>query len=252
MTERNKTSKCDMHELLITYLYDEATRDEALRFEAHLIECPACRQELSAFESVRQSLQQWQVNEIPSVRLAVADSKAPRRSFLAVLKELFIIMPLWAKGLGALATAVLVLARLGTNVSIGKEGFSFRADLLRRNQPVAAQSDSPAIVATVKYTNEQLETLRAELLTKVNALIADSTKQQQEEVRAQLINFQSQLKDMRAADLTKIANRVQQHYLKIQTLERDLDRREGLGLSDILFSDDSRREAPASKPSSDE
>jgi hypothetical protein len=252
MTERNQTSKCDMHELLITYLYDEASRDEALRFEAHLIECPACRQELSAFESVRQSLQQWQLNEFPSVRLAMADNKEHRRSFLAVLKELFAIMPLWAKGLGALATAVLVLAILGTNVSIGKEGFSFRADLLRRNQPVAARSDSPTIVETVKYTNEQLETLRAELLSKVNALIADSTKQQQEEVRAQLINFQSQLKDMRAADLTKIANRVQQHNMKIQALERDLDRREGLGLSDILMSDDNRRVPPAPKPSGDE
>src|SRR5262249_54119534 len=154
---------------------------------------------------------------------------------------------------GALATAVLVLAILGTDVSIGKEGFSFRADLLRRNPQVAvAQPDSTVKVGTVNYTNEQLETLRAELLTKVNALIADSTKQQQEEVRAQLINFQSQLKDMRAADLTKIANRVQQHNLKIQALERDLDRREGLGLSDILLSDDNRREPPALKPSGDE
>lgn len=250
MTERNDTAKCDMHELLVTYLYDEASRDEALRFEAHLLECPACRQELSAFESVRQSLQHWQLEQVPGVRLALAETKESPRSFLTILKELFTIMPVWAKGLGALATAMLVLAVLGTDVSIGKDGFSFHTDLLRKNTPVAViSSDNPARVENVKPTNEQLEKFRADLLTRVDAMITDSARQQQEDVRAQLINFQAQVKGMRSADLEKIAARVQQHNLKIQTLERDIDRREGLGLSDILFGEDNRREPQSPKPS---
>ncbi len=248
MTERNQTSKCDSHELLVSYLYDEASRDEALRFEAHLIECPACRQELSAFESVRESLQQWQLEQVPGVRLAVAQANEPRRSFLAVLKELFTLMPIWAKGLGAVATAILLLAVLGTDISIGKDGFTFRADVLRKNAPVVVvQPDTPTQIETVRVDNAQLEKFRTELMTKVDAMIADSNRQQQDEVKTQLINFQSQLKDMRSADLVKIASRVQQHNLKIQTLERDLDRREGLGLSDILFSEDNGRERQTPK-----
>ena len=253
MTERNDTAKCDMHELLVTYLYTEATRDEAMRFEAHLLECPACRQELSAFQSVRESLQHWQLEQVPGVRLALAETKEVPRSFLTILKEMFTIMPLWAKGLGALATAILVLAVLGTDVSIGKDGFSFHADLLRKNTSVAVvQSDKPARVETASLSTEQLEKFRVELLTKVDAMVAESNKQQQEDMKTQLVNFQAQLKGMRSDDLLKIANRVQQHNLKIQALERDIDRREGLGLSDILFGEENRRESPSSKPSSDE
>src|SRR5947209_2865878 len=87
MNEANKTPTCRMHEALMAYLYKEATPDEAQRFEAHLNECAACKEELTGFERVRQQLQQWQVVDLPIVRV-VSDPQSARRSFLAVLKEL--------------------------------------------------------------------------------------------------------------------------------------------------------------------
>jgi hypothetical protein len=236
MTQENRTPNCNMHELLVTYLYGEASPEEGQRFATHLLDCLSCRQELSAFESVRESLQQWQFDEVPEVRLVATN--AGRKSALALLKELFTIMPLWAKSLGAVAMAMLVLALLGTDVKIGKDGFSYRADILRKGEPSVAQTSGAP--GNPLISKEQLEQIRADLMREVSAEIAQSEQTQKDEVRAQLVSFQSQLKDMRSADLVKIAAQVQQHKLKIQTIEHDIDRREGLGLTDILLGEATR------------
>lgn len=226
-----------MHELLVTYLYGETNAEQSLRFESHLLDCPSCKQELSAFESVRESLQAWQFDEAPNVRVVTQE---PRQSALVLLKELLTIMPVWAKGLGAVAMAMLVLAVLGTDVKIGKDGFSYHADLLRKDAsaPVGNNATTTANNAVaVSLSKEQLEQIRQSLLTEVSAKIDESKRLQKEETEAQLVNFQTQLKDMRSTDFAKLAAQIQQHNVKIQTIERDIDRREGLGLTDILFSE---------------
>jgi hypothetical protein len=237
MKQPNQTSNCNMHELLVTYLYGETTPEDSLRFEAHVLECASCGQELSAFEGVRQSLQQWQFDEVPNVHLVAATQ--PHKSVLALLRELFTILPIWAKGLGAVAAAMLVLAVLGTDIHIGQDGFSYRADLLRQGNTTTTQGTSgnqpTGDVAQVKLDEKQLEQIRASLMTEINARIAEKEELQKGEVKALLANFQAQLKDMQSADLLKIAAQVQQHRVKLQTIERDIDRREGLGLTDILL-----------------
>jgi hypothetical protein len=237
MTQQNHTPNCNMHELLVTYLYGETAPEDSLKFESHLLECASCKQELSAFEGVRESLQQWQFDEAPNVRLATVAQ--PRKSALALLKELFTIMPIWAKGLGAVAAAMFVLAVLGTDIKIGKDGFSYQADILRREKSPVVQeaggNGNSSEMIPVSLNEKQLEQLRASLMTEINTKIAESEKLQKEEMKAQLVNFQTQLKDMQSADLVKIAAQIQQHRVKLQTIERDIDRREGLGLTDILF-----------------
>jgi hypothetical protein len=245
MTQQNHTPNCNMHELLVTYLYGETAPEDSLRFESHLLECASCKQELSAFEGVRESLQQWQFDEAPNVRLATIAQ--PRKSALALLKELFTIMPVWAKGLGAVAAAMLVLAVLGTDIRIGKDGFSYQADILRKQKsPIVQESSGNAGgIVQVNLSEKQLEQLRASLMTEINARITENEQLQKEEVKAQLVDFQTQLKDMRSSDLVKIAAQIQQHRVKLQTIERDIDRREGLGLTDILFGEAT---TPAKEP----
>jgi hypothetical protein len=237
MKQQNQTPHCDMHELLVTYLYGETTPEDNLRFESHVLECASCSQELSAFEGVRQSLQQWQFDEAPYVHMVAASQ--PHKSVLALLKELFTILPVWAKGLGAVAAAMLVLAVLGTDIHIGKDGFSYRADLLRKGDAAPVQAtggtQTTGDVAQVKLNEKQLEQIRASLMSEISARIAEKEELQKDEVKALLANFQAQLKDMHSADLLKIAAQVQQHRVKLQTIERDIDRREGLGLTDILL-----------------
>jgi hypothetical protein len=225
-----------MREALVSYLYNEATPDESRRVEDHLIACSSCKQEVVAFERVRGMLQQWQLEDMPIVRV-VTEPQTPRRSALAVLKELFIVTPVWAKALGAAAMAMLVLAAMGTNISIGRDGFLFRADTLRR-QP-AAQT---VYVAGSQNTDDfirttDIERVRTDVKALVGQMIAESERQQKEDLKAQLVSLESQLQNMRSSDLAKIATRVQEHQSRLKTIERDIDRREGNNLTDILFSE---------------
>lgn len=235
MNDKQKTSNCNMHEALVSYLYDEATPEESNVIRAHVAECGACKQELHAFERVRSMLQQWQLDDLPVVRVV---AERPR-SMLTMLKELFSITPVWAKALGTVAAAMVLLAVVGTDVSVGQGGFSFHADLLRRGRTV-----EPANLAEGKTSKAldgaSLEQVRAEVRGFVSQLIADSERQHNEEIKLQLINLESQLENMHSADLAKLATRIQEHQQRLKTIERDIDRRDGLDLTDILFSETSK------------
>jgi hypothetical protein len=236
MTDTSKTPNCDMREALVSYLYNEAPPEENHRVEEHLVACSACKQEVVAFERVRGMLQQWQLEDMPIVRV-VTEPPLPRRTALAALKELLVITPVWAKALGVAAMAMLVLAVIGTDISIGREGFSFHADILRR-QSVTQTATVPENQSTddfIKTTD--IERVRADVRALVSQMIAESERQQKEDIKAQLVSLQSQLQNMRSADLARIATRVQEHQSRLKTLERDIDRREGSNLTDILFSE---------------
>src|SRR5258706_5502450 len=189
MNDKQKTPNCDMHEALVSYLYNEATPEESRRFEAHLTECAACKQELHSFESVRSMLQQWQLDDLPVVRV-VTERASGDRSMLEVLKELLTVTPLWVKAIGAAAMAMLVLAVIGTDLSVGRGGVSFHADILRRDrnaQPVSVGGDRN----TASPQDSNIEQVRTEVKSLVNQLIAASDRQQKDEIKAQLVRLQS-------------------------------------------------------------
>jgi putative zinc finger protein len=245
MTDTNKTPTCDMHEALVSYLYNEATTEEARRVEDHTAQCAACKQELTSFERVRDHLQQWQLDDMPIVRVVTEPQRA-RRSAIDVLKELLGVMPVWAKAMGAVAAALLVFAVMGTSVSVGKGGVSLRADILR-HEPTVKDAASVGNQKVDYVSADQLEQVRASLTAIVSQMIAESERQQKDELKAQLVNLESQFQNMRSADLAKIAMRVQEHHIKLRTLERDIDRREGSDLTDILFGElNARPERPRS------
>jgi len=228
----DKKTQCNMHEALVAYLYDEATPEERVLLNAHLTECVSCAQELQAFERVRTMLQQWQIDDLPVVR--VVAEKPAQRSVLTTLKELISVTPIWAKALGAVAMAMVVLAILGTDVRVGSGGVSFHADLFR-GRAVAPSTDNKTAVS-----EGNIEQVRTELRSLVNQLIADNERKQEEEIKLQLVGLESQLQNMRSADLAKLTTRIQEHQQRLKSLEQDIDRREGLDLTDILFSEVSK------------
>jgi hypothetical protein len=233
MSNKQKTSDCDRREALVAYLYNEAGPEETARIEAHLTTCAACKEELQSFERVRGMLQQWQVDDLPVVRVA-AGQPSGARSVLDVLKELVLVTPFWAKAAGAVAMALVVFSIIGTDLSVGREGVSFHSDLFRRDQPrpsAAGQAASP---------NANIEQVRTEVKAIVNQLIAESERQQRDEIKAQLVSLEAQLQDMHAADLSRLATRIQSQQSRLRTIEQDIDRREGLDLTDILFSEVSK------------
>jgi hypothetical protein len=235
MSNKDNTPNCDMREALVSYLYNEATPEEGRLVEAHLRECARCEQELAAFGSVRGLLQRWQVDDLPAIRVVAAGDQTPRRSALAVLRELFTVAPLWAKTLGAAAAAVFLLAVLGTEIKVGPDGFSMRADVLRRSKAV-----EPGLPAAAGGGEDAAQLTGAEVKAIVNQMIAESQSRQKEEMKTQLVGLESQLQTAHAADLAKITARIQEYRDRLKSLERDIDRREALDLTDILFSEVSK------------
>ncbi len=115
---------CHRAEDLVTYLYGEATAEEARDFANHMRQCDACRAEFTLFNNVHESMVAWRSEVLGPVRVRepeaaiqpVAMSPAfvhhPRKlSGLAALREFFAVSPLWLRG--ATAFAGLLLCVLG-------------------------------------------------------------------------------------------------------------------------------------------
>jgi hypothetical protein len=233
-----------MHEALVSYLYGEATPEEIRGVEAHLKQCSVCGEELAAFERVRSMLQQWQLDDMPIVRIA---APAQRRSALAVLREFFTVAPIWVKGLGVVAAAMLVLAVIGADISIGRDGFRMQTHLLRRDKNPAGP---PTVVRTDSSQQTQMlpAMTESQLKDMISQMIAETEKQHARDLEVELVKLESGLKNSHSADVAKLYARVQQQHERIKALENDIDRREGLGLNDIFFSESGsgRRQAGAS------
>lgn len=117
MTMSTSTNSCARAEDLVTYLYNEATQDEAKDFEAHIRQCASCSTELAAFGDVREAIGEWRQQSLGSLAApafeangarAFAPDVAParRRSGLAALREFFALSPTWMRA----ATAVVAVA----------------------------------------------------------------------------------------------------------------------------------------------
>lgn len=119
---RETINTCARAEDLVTYLYGEATADEARDFEGHARLCEACRAELAAFGGVREAIGEWRQQALghlthPAVEsdasplFSAAESYGPRRapSALAALREFFALSTAWVRA-ATVAVAVVFCA----------------------------------------------------------------------------------------------------------------------------------------------
>jgi hypothetical protein len=201
MKEKAFQRNCHMHEALVSYLYGEISPEEAARFQEHLSNCAICRDELVAFERVRSALGAWRLDQLPP--LQIAHSKARRRPALQM-------MPFWMKGLGAAMAAILLLAIMGTELHIGRDGFTLRMNILSRSRFGPSEEEIRAMVS---------------------AMIAESELRHKEE----LARLESELQNAHSADLAKISANIREQREKLRALERDIDRHAGLDLTELLF-----------------
>ena len=132
MQNMNERPLCHRAEDLVSYLYGEASDEEAQDFAGHLAACDACRSEFAIFEQVHSSIVEWrtealgaisfsqspQANNITSpVPASLSTERGRRLSAVAALREFFKVSPLWLRGATAIASvlfcilAVLAVAR---------------------------------------------------------------------------------------------------------------------------------------------
>jgi len=140
------------------------------------------------------------------------------------------VAPIWAKVLGAGAAAMLVLAVMGTDISFGHGEFHFQTRLLGSHRSVDQKNNADT------RTNTEATMGRDEIKAFVNKQILESERAQKEEMSLELARLETGLKNAHSSDLAKLALRIQEQRDQIKSLQRDIDRREGLDLTDILFS----------------
>jgi len=134
MQNMNERPLCHRAEDLVSYLYGEASDEEAQDFAGHLAACDACRSEFAIFEQVHSSIVEWRTEALGAVSFSQSPqansitSPAPvslisepgrKLSAVTALREFFKVSPLWLRGATALASvlfcilAVLAVARFG-------------------------------------------------------------------------------------------------------------------------------------------
>ena len=118
MRNGNDRPICHRAEDLVTYLYSEATAEEARDFTAHMQQCDACRAEFKVFNQVHDSIVTWR-NEALGPIAAPATAReisfatpeivqhGRRLPALAALREFFSVSPLWLRGATAFAGLLL-------------------------------------------------------------------------------------------------------------------------------------------------
>lgn len=116
---RETINSCVRAEDLVTYLYGEATADEARDFEGHMRHCDACRAEAAAFGGVREAIGDWrrqalgtlthtavEPDAFPLFNAAETSKLRHAPSALAALREFFALSTAWLRA----ATVAVALA----------------------------------------------------------------------------------------------------------------------------------------------
>jgi hypothetical protein len=142
MLNNNHKDQCVWTDQLVEFIYDEMDEAQKNNFTAHLPDCVACREEISAFGGVRNTLAAyWQDEfaplntppiEIPQQTTTVRTLAAPARSWLDSLRALFAGSLTWMPT-AAMAAAALVLC--GFLAFVFLSGTQNTPEIVQENNP---------------------------------------------------------------------------------------------------------------------
>lgn len=226
--------RCDDKDAVIAYVYGEVDAEGRRAFEGHLRTCAACAREVEALQGVRADLASWLPPEpelgftlVPKRDLPAAPApvlQPPRWAFAAV--------PVWARAAAAVLVVGAGLGLANVQVRYGADGVTVTTGWLAAPQapvaaaavaaPVAGHDDQaawrPELAALESTLRQEMATLRTggeavpaahaasddqAVLHRVQALIQDSEKRQQQELALRLRQFGSDVEMQRRADLVR-------------------------------------------------
>jgi hypothetical protein len=218
-TNEEDRGGCGQSELLVTVLYGEATPEERERFEAHRRACVACDEEFASLSAVRKQLGGWELEAIPHIRVEV------RPGIVERLRRAFAMLPVAARVAAAGACALVVLAALNTEVSVGSGGVTMRAHLLPAAPP-------PPVATGAQLSEEDVRRIVAE---RVDASVREQLVAYRADMEAELADLKVQLTSAKSSDdVRRLTVQVSAQQKRIERLQRDLDRTAGYGGSDLF------------------
>jgi len=216
-------------ETIVGFLYDELDAGQRRDFNAHLLTCTVCRDEVAGLRAVRTQLARWEPPALTSLQSPVPGTSRP---------PWWQAVPAWAQVAAALLflgvsagianldvrydqnglnittgwlkpaapkLATLQTSEAGPNlVADPSAAASWRADLAAlerqlRTELRAAQASSPAAPAVRAASSSDAETLR-----RVRVLLDESEKRQQRELALRIAEVVRDVDTQRKADLRNI------------------------------------------------
>ncbi len=220
---------CRKKDLLVAYLYAEASPAESKEFEQHQAVCTECRAELQAFQGVRQELSTWEMPFIPHIEIVTP------RTAIDALRDFFRLAPGWFKITSGLTTAaaaaLVVLAFTGTHISYGQNGVEVRFGLAQTSavtkaQPIAGPPKPIAVNSLSRAEAEQM----------IQAAVAQVQMQAQEQTRLQLASLEAKLKATHQTELQNATLRLRKdHQKQLASQLAKLDSNQRQTLTEWLF-----------------
>ncbi|MBS1808927.1 MAG: hypothetical protein JST84_12260 [Acidobacteria bacterium] len=222
-------SNCGKQDLMVSYLYDEASQAERAEFERHQTTCATCRNELQAFQSVRQELNTWEMPVVPHIEVVTP------RTAMDALREFFLLMPGWFKITSGLATAaaaaLIVFALSGTHIRFGQNGVDAKFGIreITELSSTSAPVDMPKPTVVNSLSREDAEKM-------IQAAVAQVQAQAQEQTRLQLAGLEAKLKATHQTELQNATMRLRKDHQKQLALQlAKLDNTQRQTLTEWLF-----------------
>jgi hypothetical protein len=234
----------DRDETIVAFLYDELDPGRRRDFEAHVLTCGVCREEVAGLQSVRRQLAHW---EPPAVVSRQSSVVSPSR------QSWWRTMPAWAQVAAALLFVGVSAGIANLDVRYGQNGLTvrtgwsqaksngsgvptdvsaearsakadrpWRSDLAALEQQLktefhASQVSTSSTPQAVRVSSGDAETLR-----RVRALLEESEKRQQRELALRVAEVLRDVNAQRQADLIKIDRNLDgmQNKLGVEVLQQ--------------------------------
>jgi hypothetical protein len=221
---------CDRAGDLVAYLYGEATPGEGASFARHLHACAVCRDELAAFNGVRELVgaeRAAALGAAPTLDVGelmapaaeqVNEAEAPPpplpsrgRSAVAAFREFFALSPLWLRA-GAVACVALVCALSALTLARAEVRWDADGFALRTGGGERVVEKRVEVPVPTGFTQEQ-----------VDALVAERVKEERASLGAQL----QQAREAGAADAAALKKKSAPRVLVAGDAPRTQPRRRG-------------------------
>jgi hypothetical protein len=214
---------CDDKATLVSYLYGEVDAATRQAVDAHLAECVACADEVTALGFVRSELGLWAAPE------ADLDFTIVKKSDLAAARVLrparwWNTVPVWAQAAAAVLIVAAGVSIANLRIQSGPEGFSVSTGWLR---PAASVTPAVAPAADDAFRTElasleqklrdEIRAARDQNTTRVAAtsaddatirqvrqLIADAEKRHSQELAARFVEFANDMTMQQRANMMNI------------------------------------------------
>jgi hypothetical protein len=231
----------DRDETIVAFLYDDLDTGQRRLFEAHLLTCVACHEEVSSLRGVRTQLARW----APPEPLGVAGRSSPEPQATGAGRERgpwWREIPAWAQVAAALLFLGVSAGIANLDVRYDQNGLSVRTGWLRTAgaapspsrdariggpRAVSAANDAPwrsdlaalerqlktefhasqvsaAAVAPAAQPVRVASSADAETLRRVRALLEESEKRQQRELALRVAEVVRDVNAQRQVDLRNI------------------------------------------------